>query len=112
MPGDLFGRARVTEEHRKARLFGEATGHDALRQRRAERLGEFADLLAEVVRHEYQLHGYQQQQRLDLVGRVIVSGMAEAGVSWLAGEITLSRDEFLDESARLCVAAAETIRDT
>lgn len=116
---DLAGRGRaglgvlidgLTGDPRKARLFTEAIGHDALRQRRADRLHEFADLLAAQARELYGLHSPRDQERLKLATLVIVAGMADAAAGWLAGEFALSRDEFIDESALLAVSAAEAIR--
>ncbi|MGH3647142.1 MAG: TetR/AcrR family transcriptional regulator [Micromonosporaceae bacterium] len=119
--GDLVERGRaalgvlidgLTDDPRKARLFTEAIGHDALRQRRTVRIGEFADLLAAQARDLYGLHHTRDLERLKLATLVIVGGMADAAASWLAGEIALSREEFIDESALLAVAASETIRAT
>ncbi|MGH3714940.1 MAG: TetR/AcrR family transcriptional regulator, partial [Micromonosporaceae bacterium] len=102
----------LTADPRKARLFTEAMGHDALRRRRTERLGELAALLSELLQDTFELRDPRQLERLKLAMLVIVGGMADAGASWLSGEIALSREDFIDESARLCVAAAETIRAT
>lgn len=133
-PQDLTSRARaaaavmvggLTDDRRKARLFVEATGDPTLRQRRAVAVRRFAELLAAQMRVSHHLdalpqeppgapsdeppHEPPRQERLKLTALILVGGAAEAMVSWLDGGVRLSRDELIDECARLCAAAAEAI---
>ena len=117
-PPDLLSRARaaaevlvgtLTADPRKARCFVEANGHPVTRQRRTAGIHQFADLLAEQMRQSFDI---PHPDRLKLACLVIIGGAAEGMLGWLDGSVTLTQAELVDECARLCVAAAETLRAT
>jgi AcrR family transcriptional regulator len=120
-PPDLLERARaaagafvavLTEDPRKARAFLEAVGTDALRERQAEGVRKYAALLAGQMRELHGLGAARFKGRLHVATLVLVGGVAQAVASWLDGTIQLSREELVDEIARLCVAAADTVRES
>jgi AcrR family transcriptional regulator len=120
-PPELLARCRaaaaaiitpLTDDARLARAYVEALGSEALKARRLETVRAFAGLLAEQMR---QLHGLPDKRpaaSLKLVTVVIIGGVSDAVTEWLDGRLELSRDQLVEECARLCVAAAEAVRDT
>ncbi len=118
-PPDLLARCRapagaivdvLSEDPRKARAYVEAMGSQALRERRVESGRAYAALLAKQIRDLYGLGAKRYRARIALATTVIIGGISEATIAWLDGELKLSRDEFVEECARLCVAAADSIR--
>ena len=87
-------------------------GSEALRERRIEMGRAYAALLAKQIRDLYGLKAQRYRARLALATTVIIGGISEATIAWLDGGLALSRDEFVEECARLCVASAESIRET
>jgi AcrR family transcriptional regulator len=117
----LFDRARatagavvsaLTDDPRIARTYSEAAGHPALSARQAAATQQYAGLVAALMRESGGLDAPEHQPRLELVSLVLVSGLIHTIGQWLDGSIALSRDELLDELARLAVAAADTVRDS
>ena len=118
-PPDLLARCRaaagaiidvLTGDPRKARAYVEAIGSEALRERRMETGRAYAALLAHEMRELSGLSAKRHRARLELATTVIIGGAAEAVVEWLDGGLALTREELAEECARLCVAAAESIR--
>jgi AcrR family transcriptional regulator len=118
-PPDLLDRCRaaagaivdvLTGDPRKARAYVEAMGSEALRERRIETGRAYAALLAKQMRDLYGLAGKRHRAKLELATIVIIGGMTEATIAWIDGGLALSREEFVEECGRLCVAAAESIR--
>jgi AcrR family transcriptional regulator len=119
-PPDLFERCRaaagalitvLTEDPRKARAYVEAIGSEALKERRADAVRAYAAMLAHELRALHGLGAKRYRARLRLATLVLIGGVAEAVTAWLEGELELSRDQLVDECARLCVAAADALRD-
>jgi AcrR family transcriptional regulator len=117
-PPDLFTRCRaaagaiitpLTDDPRRARAYAEAIGSEALKERRMETVRGYAALLADEMRASHGLAGKEHEPRLRLATMVIVGGISEAVTEWLDGRLDLSRDELIEECARLCVAAADAI---
>jgi AcrR family transcriptional regulator len=117
-PPDLFERCRaaagaliavLTEDPRKARTFAEAIGSEALRARRDRTVRGYAAVLAGQIRELAPVPDSHPQPRLELVTTMLVGGLAEAVASWLNGAIDISRDQLVEDAARVAVAAAGTI---
>jgi AcrR family transcriptional regulator len=120
-PPDLLERARaavaaiaevLASDPRKARAFLEAVGMDALKERQAEGIQKYAEVLAGQMREVHGLDARQHEGRLRVATLILVGGALQALASWLDGTIVLTRDELVDEIARLCVAAADTVKDS
>ena len=118
-PEDLLERCRaaagalidaLTEDPRKARAYVEAIGSESLKRRRAATMRLYAGFLAEQIRVVYDLRDERHEKSVALAATILVGGMSEAVMQWLDGTLELSRDELVDECARLCVAAADGIR--
>jgi AcrR family transcriptional regulator len=119
-PPDLFERCRaaagalitvLTEDPRKARAYVEAIGSEAVKERRAQAVRAYAAVLARQMRELRGLGAPRYRARLRLATLVLIGGVAEAVTAWLEGDLQLSRDELVNECARLCVAAANVVRD-
>jgi AcrR family transcriptional regulator len=117
-PPDLLARCRAAagalievfiEDPRQARTFAEAIGSEALRDRRDASVRAYAELLADQMRELSGITAASQQPHLQLVTTMLVGGMAEAVTGWLDGTIAVTRDELVDDAARVAVAAAETL---
>ncbi len=113
-PLDALDRARVAldvflacfvEEPRHVRLFTEAAGNPVLAARRADGIRRYAEYAAAQV--ELVLGGVEEHihARLVLAAKVVISGQSETSLLWHAGEIPLSRDEYIDTVARMYVDA-------
>jgi AcrR family transcriptional regulator len=119
-PAELLPRFRavagavvgvLSDDPRVARTYREAAASDALREPQREATEQYAALLAAQIRESHGL-GDRHQARLELVTHVLVSGLIQTIGSWLDGTIALSREDLVDEMARLAVAAADIVRDT
>jgi AcrR family transcriptional regulator len=120
-PPDLEQRCRaaagamigvLTDDPRKARLYAESIGLEALRERRSEAIAAHAALLADQMRELRGLEEPVHAAPLRLASTMIIAGLAEAILSWLDGTLEMSRDVLVEECARLAVAAADAVRDT
>jgi AcrR family transcriptional regulator len=118
-PDDLLERFRalagavvavLADDPRIGRTYREAAASDALREPQREATEQYAALLAALIRAAHDLSD-AHQPRLDLLSHVLVSGLIVTIGSWLDGTIAVSRDELIDEMARLAVAGADIIRD-
>ena len=96
----------MTDDPRKGRVaFVEAMGSEALMQRRLETLRGFGQLIAQQARDFY---GPSAVTPVDaeLTAQLLVGGVAETLISWLSGELDVSRERLVEHSAELFVAAA------
>ncbi len=117
---DLFKRARATmtvfvdffsSDPRKARMFGEAIGTEAVAERKAasvRRIAEYAALQANTIHGPFSARA---QTRVMLAALIIVGGQADVAAQWVTGNIDLPREEFIDEVAQLFVVAVDAARN-
>jgi AcrR family transcriptional regulator len=88
-------------DHRRARLYVEAPGSPVLARRRDAAFETYSQVLLDT------FPGYPiragdhevNQNRRALAALIIVAGTTQAVVSWLQGEVDLSRDELIEELA-------------
>jgi AcrR family transcriptional regulator len=120
-PADLLERTRaaagamigvLTDDPRKAALYAEAAGSEALKERRSEAISVHAAILAGQIRELRNVFEPAHAETLRLATTVIIAGVAEAILSWLDGSLEMPREVFVEECARLAVAAADAVRDT
>ena len=118
-PRDLLAVARatagavigvLTDDPRKARAYVEAIGSAAAREQRAASVRAYADLLAAQMRELRGLTAKRHQAPLRLATTMLVGGLSEAVTSWLDGSLDMTRDEVVEEIARLAVAAADAVQ--
>ncbi len=117
-PPDLYERCRaateamigvLADDRRKARTFVEAIGSPALWTRREASIHAYAAVLAAQMRLLAGLDEPVEDARLAFVTTMLVGGMLEAIVGWLAGTVDLTRQQLIDDVARVSVAAASTL---
>lgn len=101
----------LSDDPRVARTYREAAASDALREPQREATEQYASLLAAQIAAHHRLRA-RHQPRLEFMTHVLVSGLIQTIGSWLDGTIALSREELVDEMARLAVAAADIVRDS
>jgi AcrR family transcriptional regulator len=118
-PPDLLERARaaagafvavLTDDRRKGRAFLEAVGNEALKEHHAASVRKYAELVGEQMQELEGVQGARAEARLRIATLILVGGTAQAVASWLDGTIALPREELVDEIARLCVAAADVVK--
>lgn len=102
--------AVLTDDPRKARAYVEAIGSDAAREQRDASVRAYADLLAAEMRDLRGLTARRHQAPLRLATTMLVGGLSEAVTSWLDGSLDMTRDEVVEEIARLAVAAADAVQ--
>jgi AcrR family transcriptional regulator len=119
-PADLLERCRASagaiigvlaEDPRKARTFVEAIGSEALRERRETTIRAYAAVLAEQMSTLAETPVRVDEPHLTLVTTMLVGGVLEGIVGWLAGTIALTREQLIEDAARMAVAAAGTLAD-
>jgi AcrR family transcriptional regulator len=117
-PPDLFERCRAAaialldlllEDPRKARMFAESISSGVLRERRHDAFQGFAAMLSEQMRELVGLTADHQQPHLEFVTTMLIGGLAEVVAVWISRGMLVSRDQLIDDAARLAVAAAGTI---
>jgi AcrR family transcriptional regulator len=117
-PPDLYLRCRaaagtliayLTDDPRRARAYVEGMASEAVKDLRAEAVRAFAAVLAEQIRELRDLRGQRYRAQVELATIVLIGGVSEAVTEWLEGRIDLTREQVIDECARLCVAAADAI---
>jgi AcrR family transcriptional regulator len=97
----------MTDDPRKGRVaFVEAMGSAALMARRFETIRTFAALLAEQARDFYGTPK-SGDQLVALTSFLLVGGLAEALIAWLAGDLETSREQLIEDSTDLFVATGE-----
>jgi AcrR family transcriptional regulator len=97
----------MTDDPRKGRVaFIEAMGSAALMARRFETIRTFAGLLGEQAREFY---GTPKggDQLVALTSFLLVGGLAEALIAWLAGDLETSREQLIEDCTDLFVATGE-----
>jgi AcrR family transcriptional regulator len=96
----------MTADPRKGRVaFVEAMGSEALMTRRLATLRTFAGLIAQQAREFYGPSAVTATDA-ELTAQLLVGGVAETLISWLGGELDVSRERLVEHSAELFVAAA------
>jgi hypothetical protein len=100
----------LTDDPRKARAFAEGIGEPALKAQRERSIELYAAALAEEMRSLAGLGGSGHAAALRAATITLVAGTAEVVTHWLDGDIELGRDELIEVSARMCVAAAEALK--
>jgi AcrR family transcriptional regulator len=83
----------------------ESTGTPALRARRLELLGSFAELVAEEAVGLYDRDAWPAE-RARIHGLVYVAGLAELVGAWLAGEVVAAREELIEAAGVLFEAVS------
>lgn len=92
---------------RVARLWIEANGDPAIGDRKAEsvrKITEFAVERAEMIRGPFTS---VQQTKVALAASIVIGGQAETTTQWLAGDLDLPRDEYIDQLANLFAVAVD-----
>jgi AcrR family transcriptional regulator len=95
----------VTDDPRKARvLFIEATGSEPLTHRRFETVRMFATLVAQQGREFYRVPG---SSLVDTTALMLVGGLAETLLSWLDGNLRVTREQLIEDCTELFVIMGE-----
>lgn len=102
----------LTDDARKAALYTEAAGSEALKERRSAAISVHAAILGQQIKELRGLDGAAYAAPLQLATTVIIAGVAEAIAGWLDGSLQMPREVLVEECARLSVAAADAVRDT
>jgi AcrR family transcriptional regulator len=90
------GRARV--------MLVEATGSEALHERRLAAIGSFARLVRDQASEFYGLkHGSVD---VEMSAHALVGAVAQLLIAWLSGQVEVSRDRLVDHLTALFLAAA------
>ena len=117
-PPDLLARCRaataalmavLVEDPRKARIFSESIGSDALRERRDGSVRAYAALLADQMRLLCGITAEDDQPHLEMITTMLVGGLAEAVAGWVSGGLRVTREDLIEDAARVAVAAAATL---
>jgi len=96
----------MTADPRKGRVaFIEAMGSEALMARRLETLRAFGQLIAQQAREFYGPSAVTAADA-ELTAQLLVGGVAETLITWLDGQLDVSRERLVEHSAELFVAAA------
>ena len=120
-PPDLLERCRaavgalieiLTDDPRKARAFAEGIGNEALKEQRERAVELYAGALALEMRSLAGIDDDRLAPAVRVATLTLVAGTAEVVTHWLDGDIDLSRDELIEVSARMCVAAANSLAAT
>jgi AcrR family transcriptional regulator len=99
----------VTDDPGKGRLIvASMTSSGALARRRAEIVGIFADLVAAQVR-ELAGEGTIPERMLETAAILLVGGITELVGRWLAGSVTASREQLVEDCADLFAAAGGAV---
>lgn len=115
-PRDLFQASRAVaaaslnhmmEDPRRARVYLEAIGHEALQPARKAAVRTFAAYLAHTIADLYKLDSARYATRLEVVTLVLFGGVFDVMQYWLDGSLKLTRDEFAVQVAHMVVGAAE-----
>ncbi len=95
----------MTEDPRKGRIaFVEAMGSEALMRRRLDTLQRFAELVAAYGRGLDGADGVDDQTA-QLFAQMMVGGLAEALIAWLEGRLDVSREQLVEHSSAMFIAA-------
>jgi AcrR family transcriptional regulator len=97
----------VTDDPRKARvLFVEAIGSEPLTRRRFDTVRMFAHLVAEQGREFYGLPP-DTDSLVDTTALMLVGGLAETLLSWLDGNLRVTREQLVEDCTDLFVITGE-----
>lgn len=97
----------MTEDPRKGRVaFVEAMGSEALIRRRLDTLQRFAELVAAYGRG-LEGAGDVDEQTTQLFAQMMVGGLAEALIAWLEGRLEVSREQLVEHSSAMFIAAMQ-----
>lgn len=100
----------VDEDRRRARvLYVEALGNEALNRRRVETAQVLVGVVAERA-VEGRRTSKRARQLVRMSAAVLVGGLSELLVEWLAGRIDVPRDQLVDDATELLLALAEATR--
>ena len=100
----------VTDDPRKASvLFVEAIGSEPLTRRRFETVRMFAGLVAEQGREFYGIEG-EGGSLVDTTALMLVGGLAETLLSWLDGNLRVTREQLIEDCTDLFVLTGEGAR--
>jgi AcrR family transcriptional regulator len=117
---DLYERASVAlaiffdtiiSEPRKARLYAESVGIPTIADRKRAAFRRYSDFVIEQATAFVGEMGERTKARLTMATLVLVGGQADASVALAAGDVTISRDDYIDQHARMlidAIAAAQT----
>ena len=119
-PDDLFARAKAaldvvvdffTADDRKRRVFIEAQATPEVAEHKADATRRFVEYATDQAISAYSAPTPRQRIGVALAASIFLGGSSDAVAPWLAGQIDLPRDEFVNEMARLFVAAIAAARD-
>lgn len=97
----------VDEDRRRARiLYVEALGNEALNLRRVETAQTLVGVVAQRA-VEGRRTSKRARQLVRMAAAVLVGGLSELLVEWLAGRIEVSRDQLVDDATELLLALAD-----
>lgn len=100
----------VDEDRRRARiLYVEALGNEALNRRRVETAQVLVGVVAERA-VEGRRTSKRARQLVRMSAAVLVGGLSELLVEWLAGRIDVPRQQLVDDATELLLALAEATR--
>ena len=97
----------VTDDPRRARvLFVEANGNEQLMRRRLDTMHAMADLIDASAREIY--GDPEPGERINVVAaNLLIGGITELLVAWLDGQLDLSLDQLIDDTAALILVTGE-----
>ena len=97
----------LAADPRLTRLYTEAPGHPALRERREQAVADFTDLMLSEALTLLPGHGYTDRQRLGV--RLVVAGTTDLVAGWLSGTLRADRATIVDAivAAGLAVSGAD-----
>jgi AcrR family transcriptional regulator len=96
-----------TKDPRKARFaFMEAMGSEPLMQRRLGIMRTTADLLATMARQSYPSLPADDTY-VDVVASVLAGGFVELMISFVGGQLSISKDQLVDDFVTMMVSSAE-----
>jgi AcrR family transcriptional regulator len=102
----------MTDDPRKGRVaFVEALSSERLVRSRHAAIRTFAGILADQAREFYGPPA-AAEQAVAVTSFMLVGGLAETLIAWLAGSVDVTRDELIGEATDLFVAAGEAAART
>jgi AcrR family transcriptional regulator len=97
----------VAEDPNRARVvLVEATGSDALDQRRREAIGGFARLVRDQAAEFYGVRRGSRLKDAELTAHALVGAVAQLLTAWLSGELDVSKRRLVDHATALFVTAS------
>jgi AcrR family transcriptional regulator len=100
--------AFVDEDRRRAQLlYVEALGNEALNRRRIEAGHDLIGLMERRAEEHHGRHPEGEQIRR-ITAAVMVGGLSELLIAWLAGRITVPRAQLVEDAAELFITLGDT----